>query len=183
MSKAAKPAKPAKLTKRTEKRAEGGALASSAGRPVELTAPVRPAARSSECRRGPHVKDCTGNAVSTGGLDPAWYPLWEAADQPGPEGHHLRGINNDREDDTYGSSTIPDTKGTMTVTGAAEFYEGLTPPASFTVTNAAPTWILPATKTAPTLMGGTGTIPHSLTATWDCCRKKGKKKKTKVQTT
>ena len=65
-------------------------------------------------------------------------------------------LNNDREDDTYGSSIIPDTKGTMTVTGAAEFYEGLTLPASFTVTNAAPTWILPATKTAPTLTGGTG---------------------------
>jgi hypothetical protein len=71
----------------------------------------------------------------------------------------------------------------MTVTGSAEFYEGLTLPASFTVTNAAPTWILLATNTAPTLTGGTGTIPHSLTATWDCCKKKGTEKKTKAKTT
>ena len=185
-SKAAKPAKPAKLIKRTEKRAKGGDCGQFSwvvqwklDRPSPAGGWV---VQKVDVARD--VKDCTGNAVSTGGLDPAWYPLWEAWPiNPGQKVATYAELNNDREDDTYGSSTIPDTKGTMTVTGAAEFYEGLTLPASFTVTNAAPTWILPATKTAPTLTGGTGTIPHSLTATWDCCRKKGKKKKTKVQTT
>jgi hypothetical protein len=45
----------------------------------------------------------------------------------------------------------------------------LTLPGSFKVTNAAPTFILPATKSAPKLTGGTGAISHNLTAIWDCC--------------
>lgn len=181
-----KAAKPAKLKKRTETRAKGGDCGEfSWVVQWELDRPS-PAGgwvvQRVDVTRS--VEDCAGNAVTTGGLNTAWYPLWEAWQiNPGQKVSTYAELNNDREDDTYGSDEIPGTKGTMTVTGSAEFYEGLTLPASFTVTNAAPTWILPATNTAPTLTGGTGTIPHSLTATWDCCRKKGANKKTKVKTT
>ena len=181
-----KAVKPAKLTKRTEKRAKGGDCGQFSwvvqwklDRPSPAGGWV---VQKVDVTR--NVEDCAGNTVTTGGLDTSWYPLWEAWQiNPGQKVTTYAELNNDREDDTYGSSTIAGTKGTMTVTGSAEFYEGLTLPGSFTVTNAAPTWILPATNAAPTLTGGTGAIPHSLTATWDCCRKKGKRTKTKVTTT
>lgn len=182
----AKAVKPAKLRKRNEKRAKGGDCGQFSwvvqwklDRPSPAGGWV---VQKVDVTRD--VKDCSGNAVTTGGLQTSWYPLWEAWQiNPGQKVTTYAELNNDREDDTYGSSSIPGTKGTITVTGAAEFYEGLTLPASFKVTNAAPTWILPATNTAPTLTGGTGAIAHSITATWDCCRDNGKHKKTKVKPT
>jgi hypothetical protein len=182
----AKAVKPSKLTKRTEKRARGGDCGEFSwvvqwklDRPSPAGGWV---VQKVDVTRD--VKDCAGNAVTTGGLNTAWYPLWEAWPiNPGQKVSTYAELNHDREDDTYASDEIPGTKGSMTVTGSAEFYEGLTLPPAFTVTNAEPTWILPATNTAPTLAGGTGAIAHSLTATWDCCRSKGKKKKTKVKTT
>lgn len=120
------------------------------------------------------VKDCSTppNAVpySAGkGLNPAWCPLWEAWQVRG--GSVFVGKSTSpHQADTYGARPIGDsTKGNVQVKGTAEYYDGLTLPSSFTVTNAAPTWALPATKTQPTLSGGTGAIDHSLKATWDCC--------------
>jgi hypothetical protein len=183
-----KPKKPAKLTKRTEKRAKAGDCG-------EFTWVVqwkldRPSpaggwvVQKVEVDRD--VTDCDGNdspASVSGGLDPSWYPLWEAWQiRAGQKVTTYAQDNNDREDDTYGSDSQPDTKGSLKVTGTAEFYEGLSLPADFQVTNAAPTWILPATNTAPTLAGGTGAIAHDLTATWDCCGSNSKKKKTKIST-
>ena len=127
------------------------------------------------------VKKCDGTAAPVVGLDPAWYPVWEAW----PIRKNCKvtkyAEHGDREDDTYGSSSQPDTKGSLKVRGRAEFYEGLTLPATFRVTNAAPTYILPATKTPPSLTGGTGAIAHDLAATWDCCT--GGDKSTKVTPT
>jgi hypothetical protein len=180
-----KATKPAKLTKRTEKRAKGGDCGQFSwvvqwklDRPSPAGGWV---VQKVDVTRD--VKDCSDNAVTTGGLQTSWYPLWEAWQiNPGQKVTTYAELNNDREDDTYGSGSIADTKGSVTVTGSAEFYEGLALPSSFKVTNAAPTWILPATNTAPTLTGGTGAIDHNITATWDCCKKKGSKK-TKVTTT
>ncbi len=130
----------------------------------------------------PHdVKDCAGKAVdpgTAGGLDPSWYPVWEA--WPINKGQKVTTYaeGGDKDDDTYGSRGPGSaTKGTLEVKGTAEFYDGLTLPPDFKVANAAPTWILPATKTAPSLAGGTGAISHNLKATWDCC---GADKTTKI---
>lgn len=127
------------------------------------------------------VKKCDGSAAPVVGLDPAWYPLWEAWPVRKDKKVTTYAEGGDREDDGYSSSTQAGTKGTLTVRGRAQFYEGLTLPASFKVTNAAPTWILPATTTEPSLTGGTGAIDHVITATWDCCT--GPDKTTKISVT
>jgi hypothetical protein len=119
-----------------------------------------------------NVKDCADKVSGpddSGGLNTAWYPLWEAWKVNPGKSVTTYAEGADTEDDTYSQGLTKPTKGSVTVTGSAEFYEGLVLPGSFKVTNKAPTWILPATNAAPTLAGGTGAIPHSLTATWNCC--------------
>jgi hypothetical protein len=128
------------------------------------------------------VKTCDDKATDPGkkgGLEPGWYPVWEAWPINKDRSVTTYAEGGDLDDDTYGSPPLKDTKGSLTVRGTAEFYDGLTLPSSFKVTNKAPTWILPATKSAPTLAGGTGSIAHDLTATWDGC---GDDKKTKIST-
>ena len=129
------------------------------------------------------VKDCDGKPIDLekmNGLKPSWYPLWEAWQINAGQKVTTYAETGDTKDDTYGSSYGATSKGSLTVKGTPEFYEGLSLPGDFKVTNKAPTWILPSTHTAPTLTGGTGAISHNLTATWDCC---GADKKTKVTPT
>jgi hypothetical protein len=122
------------------------------------------------------VKDCAGTAVDPavmGGFQPSWCPYWEAWQINKGQKVTTYAEKGDVEDDTFSSSfnagPAATSKGTMTEKGTAEFYEGLTLPAAFQPTNAAPAWILPMTKTDPALTGGSGAIAHELTATWDCC--------------
>lgn len=133
------------------------------------------------------VKDCSDKSVDPkkiGGLQPSWYPLWEAWPINKDQRVTTYAEGGDVEDDTYSNSTTSDTKGTTTVKGTAEFYDGLALPSTFKVTNKAPTWILPATNSGPALSGGTGAISHNLKGTWDCCSKgKTATKATKVAPT
>jgi hypothetical protein len=70
------------------------------------------------------------------------------------------------------------------VKGTAEFYDDLTLPSSFKVTDKPPTGILPGTKSSPSLAGGTGSISHDIKAAWDCCSKdKVPTRQTKVTAT
>ena len=59
------------------------------------------------------------------------------------------------------------TKGSISIKGTAEFYEGLAKPPSFKATAGSPAGMLPIVRAKPTLAGGTGAISHNLTATWD----------------
>ena len=132
------------------------------------------------------LKDGAGKAVDMkpkkeGDLDPAWWPIWEAWQVNADQKVTTYAETGDLADDTYGLGEYPDTKGKIKITGTATFYEGLTLPSDFKVTDAAPAWILPVTKKKPKLKGGTGTIDHSLTATWDCTAS-SKDRKTKVKT-
>jgi hypothetical protein len=114
------------------------------------------------------VKDCSNSPIAYNGkgLDPSWYPVWEAWYVNG--GAVTPAVGN--VNDIYSQNAPGDnTKGSTTVIGTAEYYDGATLPSSFTVTNAAPTWSLPATNSQPTIPGGTGAVDHRLTATWDCC--------------
>jgi hypothetical protein len=73
-------------------------------------------------------------------------------------------------DDRFFSGRLPDTEGTMTFKGTAEFYEALALPADFKATGKAPTGDLPTTRKKPeNLMGGTGSISHNITSKWVCC--------------
>jgi len=122
-----------------------------------------------------NVKDCNGNAVdptTRGGPQPSWFPFWEAWQIHKDQQVTTYAETGDVEDDTYGGdSPGDDTKGYFLATGTAEFYDGLRLPSSFKVTNKPPQGILPTTKSAPTLSGGTGAISHNVSATWDCCSK------------
>jgi hypothetical protein len=114
------------------------------------------------------VKDCAGTAIPYNGkgLNPAWYPMWEAWDVNGTNVTPAVGAVNDR----FGQTPLGDsTKGRTAVHGTAEYYDNATLPSSFTVTNAPPAHSLPMTTSPPTIAGGTGSVDHSLTATWDCC--------------
>lgn len=133
------------------------------------------------------VKNCSNKAVdpkTVGGLRPGWYPIWEAWEINKNQKVTTYAEGGDLLDDTYvtpgpGGST----KGSVTVKGKAEYYEGLKLPSSFKVTNKPPAGILPVTTTAPNLTGGTGSIAHNLTANWDCCSKdKAATKKTTITT-
>lgn len=133
------------------------------------------------------VKGCDDKAIDptkVGGLQPSWHPYWEAWQINKDQKVTTYAEGGDVEDDTFATSGTGDgTKGSLTQKGTAEFYDGLTLPSSFKVTDKPPAWILPTTKTAPTLTGGTGAISHQLKATWDCCSKdKTATKETKADT-
>ena len=133
-----------------------------------------------------NVTACDNKAVDpskVSGLKPSWYPLWEAWQINKDQQVTTYAEGGDVYDDTYASSGPgSDTKGSVMVRGTAEFYDGLTLPSSFKVTNKPPTGILPATNSAPTLSGGTGTLSHNLKATWNCCSKDKTATKTKIET-
>ncbi|HXO72028.1 MAG TPA: hypothetical protein VN838_23955 [Bradyrhizobium sp.] len=119
-----------------------------------------------------NVTDAAGAAVvpgqgTFGGLSTAWYPLWEAWQVRGGQ-VFVGGSATAHNADTYGQNPVgANTQGTTAVVGRANFYPNLTLPTGFTVKNAAPAWALPATNTDPNLIGGTGPLSHSLTATWN----------------
>ncbi len=131
---------------------------------------------ATDCSKEKNPVDLETNA---GALKPSWYPIWEAWQVKGGKVYIGR-LNSLHNADTYGQGSIGDnTKGSTTVKGTAEYYDGLTLPSSFVVKNTAPAWALPVTTTQPTLTGGTGSLQHDLTGTWDCC---GADKSTKITT-
>ena len=91
-------------------------------------------------------------------------------------------LNNDREDDGYGSPTIPGTKGTMAVTGSA----GSTRVSRSRLVHGDERGsdLDPARhEHCPHAHRGHGRDPPQPDRDVDCCRKKGTRKKTKVTTT
>jgi hypothetical protein len=130
------------------------------------------------------VKDCSNKPIDvkahTGGdLDPSWGPFWEAWEVRSGK-VYIGTTASLHNADTFGTSAFGNnTKGSYSIFGKAEYYPGLKLPSSFKVTNTAPAWALPYTKTDPNLKGGTGSLNHNLTASWNCCPD-GKDKKTAV---
>jgi len=114
------------------------------------------------------VRDCAGNDVpyNGGGLNPAWYPVWEAWNVNGLKITPMEGGVHDR----FGQNPVGDnTRGRTSVRGTAEYYDNATLPNSFSATGQPPTGNLPSTRSDPRIAGGTGAIDHTATATWDCC--------------
>jgi len=126
-----------------------------------------------------NVTDCAGTAKAPGSneLNPSWYPIWEAWKINKNQKVTTYAEGGDVMDDGYGSGAAGNnTKGSVEVVGKAEFYDGLKLPSSFKVTNKAPAWILPVTKSDPGLTGGSGAIDHNLKAEWSCCPESSSKK-------
>jgi hypothetical protein len=119
------------------------------------------------------VKDDAGSPVdvktkSGGAIDPAWWPIWEAWQVRGGK-VYVGTTTTPHSADTYGIPALgAGTKGKISILGKADYYPGLTLPASMTAKNAAPAWALPVTTTDPALTGGTGSLDHNIVATWDC---------------
>ena len=113
------------------------------------------------------IKYCNGKNKK----NPSWYrpsPFWEAWQVRGGRVYvgRTKSLHNA---DTFSENSHANTKGTIKILGTAEYYDGLTLPTSFKVTNKAPAMSLPMTRSKQTLSGGTGSLAHNLTATWDCC--------------
>ena len=123
------------------------------------------------------VKDCDNKPIDVkkhtkGLLDPKWWPVWEAWKINKKQKVTTYAEKGDDQDDRYYMPEFGEcTKGTITMQGSADFFEDLTLPKDFTVSNKPPTYILPATKTDPKLKGGSGAIKHNAKAEWDCCPK------------
>ncbi|MGH9076351.1 MAG: hypothetical protein ACRDY0_02665 [Acidimicrobiales bacterium] len=99
----------------------------------------------------------------------AFVPYWEAWKVNAGKDVTNYAQGGDTNDDQFASPPFAEgTKGILTETGAPQFHEGLALPGSFKENGVQPAGILMATRSDPgALAGGTGTIPHSLTATWD----------------
>lgn len=117
------------------------------------------------------VKDDKGAKVDVKaktGVNPANWPLWELWEVNKGQKVTTYAETGDTADDTYAMPTMgAKTKGSISIQGSAEFYEGLAKPSTFKATPGSPAGILPIMRSAPTLAGGTGAISHNLTATWD----------------
>ena len=78
------------------------------------------------------VKDDKGTKVDVkakSGVDPANWPLWELWEVNKNQKVTTYAEGGDTADDTYGMPTMgAKTKGSITIKGAAEFYEGLARP-------------------------------------------------------
>jgi hypothetical protein len=120
------------------------------------------------------VKDCDGKAVNVHSetLSEAW---------PINAGKKVSkwAETGDVNDDTYTDpSSGKKTKGSIKVVASAAYYDGITLPADFKENNPkTQSGILPSTDKIVSLAGGTASIAHNLTATWDCCPNKADKTK------
>jgi hypothetical protein len=133
------------------------------------------------------VKDCNDEPVDpekVGGLQPSWFPLWEAwrIDKDQQVTPEIAEEGRFQDDNYFAQGLGRGTRGPLTVKGTVEFYDGLTLPSSFKTVNEQPSVDMPTTKSDPMLSGGTGAIPHELKADWDCCSTAGAAKPTKIET-
>jgi hypothetical protein len=109
-----------------------------------------------------------------GGFPASWTPYWEAwkVDKGVIYVGKTTSLHNA---DTYSQGPVGDkTQGTTQELGLANFYPNITTPNSWTVTNSSPAFALPVTKSDPGLTGGTGSLDHNLTATWNSVTGDGK---------
>ena len=117
------------------------------------------------------MKDCDGNVITPNAAVASLWPFWEAWKVDATKDVTIYGGLGQDHDDEFGQPFGgANTSGTATMTGDATFYEGLTLPANFVVTNKSPTFILPATNTDPgSLPGAAGSITRTMIVTWNCC--------------
>jgi hypothetical protein len=117
------------------------------------------------------IKDCSGKKVDSvcGKWD--YWEAWEfEKGQTTPTYKHMDATDATPGDDTFECDPTSGTKGQMTILGTANFFEGLKLPESFKKNNSATdAGILPSTKTNPSLTGGSKTVNHTITVSWDCC--------------
>jgi hypothetical protein len=140
------------------------------------------------------ITDCRGGTLGRPvalppPVDPDWWPLYEAW-QVNPGRTRTSGFTDQgiRTDDNWDmpsfdeSSVGVPTRGTITITGIADYYDGQVLPADFAPTGEPPTGLLPTSKFFWPAFPGSGAITRTLVATWDCCCVDPKDKVTKITT-
>jgi hypothetical protein len=120
--------------------------------------------------------DCEGTDKPVTGM--GTFPFWEAWGVRGGK-VFIGDTANEHNADTYSDNSMGDeTKGSIVVKGTPEFFPDVTLPEHMKANNPdTQAGDLRSSTTDPALTGGTGSISHNLTASWNCCP--GKKKKTK----
>jgi len=112
-------------------------------------------------------RDCTGNDMPVTGV--GTFPFWEAWGVRG--GNVFIGDTaNPHNADTYGDPPMGNSSGSSDTVGRAEFFPNAVLPAHMRANN--PDTLagdLRSSTTDPALSGGTGSIPHNITASWNCC--------------
>jgi hypothetical protein len=113
-------------------------------------------------------KNCDGTDKPVSGV--GTFPFWEAWGVR--EGKVFIGDTaNAHNADSYTDSNMGDsTSGSIVVKANAEFFPNVTLPADMKANNPdTQAGDLRSSTTDPALSGGTGSIPHDLTASWNCC--------------
>ena len=97
-----------------------------------------------------------------------YYEAWRVA--PGASGDSERLAGKFTYDDQYSQPNFPNTKGSTTITGQVQFFEGLELPASFKKNNK-DTYAggLPATTDKPDFWNTNNSADHNLSFSWNCC--------------
>ncbi|MBV9789017.1 MAG: hypothetical protein JOZ51_12620 [Chloroflexi bacterium] len=112
-------------------------------------------------------QDCVGNDKPVTGI--GTFPFWEAWGVRGGK-VFVGDTASEHNADTYTDPAMGDSIGSIAVKGTAEFFPNVTLPAHMKARNpATQAGDLRSSTTDPALTGGTGSIPHDLTASWDCC--------------
>jgi hypothetical protein len=115
-----------------------------------------------------NLTDCAGKDTPVRNLET--FPIWEAWGVK--RGRVFIGDTAvARSDDTYADPNMGlGSQGSIVVKGIAEFFPNVILPAHMTAENPkTQAGDLLSTTTDPALIGGTGAIPHDLTASWNCC--------------
>jgi hypothetical protein len=113
-------------------------------------------------------KDCTGTDKPVSGV--GTFPYWEAwGVRTGKV--YIGDTAQEHNADTYADPDMGDrTYGSIVIKGVAEFFPSVTLPAHMKSNNSdTQAGSLRSSLTDPGLAGGTGSIPHDLTASWNCC--------------
>lgn len=124
--------------------------------------------------------DCDGKDKPVTGIGK--FPYWEAWGVRNGK-VFVGDTESEHQADHYSDDVMGDsTKGSIAVTGVAEFFPNAVLPAHMKANNPdTQAHALRSSLTDPALSGGTGSISHDLTASWDCCGKQAmdaKEKKT-----
>lgn len=119
-------------------------------------------------------KDCLGESKPVTGI--GTFPFWEAWGVRAGK-VFIGDTASEHNADTYSDASMGDsTKGSIAVTAKAEFFPDVTLPEHMKADNPdTQAGSLRSSLTDPALKGGTGSIPHNLTASWNCCGKSDKK--------
>lgn len=125
--------------------------------------------------------DCDGKNKPVTGIGK--FPYWEAWGVRNGK-VFVGDTESEHQADHYADDPMGDsTKGSIVVTGVAEFFPNAVLPAHMKANNPeTQAHSLRSSLTDPALSGGTGSISHDLTASWDCCGKQAMDAKEKQTT-